>query len=177
MPPLLDNAVLAYFDDAENVKQLSEIVKDKNMQPRLLDYYITQYAKESPIFYKAKHGVHDVYSSYKLQLKAYHKRGFNLFEKNRSTVPLTVGTKKMQYTVPQLNVYRWLIKSGVIGLLKGNIENVHASYQSWRRLSIRKKKHAGRKKRGKSRTFMKYPILIRGINKSESTHKKKCTPE
>ena len=67
----------------ENFIQLKSLLNNKNIQPRLIDYYVTQFSKNHPEFFVNAEYVSDVYNSYKVQLKSFHKRCFNLFEKKK----------------------------------------------------------------------------------------------
>ena len=79
---IVQESLVNFFKCENNFKKLNDIISNKNTQPRLLDYYITQLSKNDPQFiYISKdsyEGVIDVYTSYKLMLKSYHKKSFNL---------------------------------------------------------------------------------------------------
>ena len=118
----LHSSVDNFFSRSENVKKLKEIIDDRSTQPRLIDFYVTQYAKNIPQFYlminnDKVEGLYDVYSSYKLQLKAFHKKGFNLFDKKRDFI-VGVDDNFIELPLAQMNVYRWLIENDIINLIR-----------------------------------------------------------
>ena len=77
---VLEASIVNFFSIPEHFFTLKNLMTNKNVQPRLIDYYVTQYSKNNPEFFVNTESVNDVYNSYKLQLKGYHKKNFNLFD-------------------------------------------------------------------------------------------------
>ena len=160
----LVESILNFFDDDGNFAILSDCLKCKNLQPRLLDFFVTQYCKNDPKFIyinKNNHnlGIIDIYTSYKLQLKSYHKRRFNLFEK-KSEIKLERSGKKLQVSIAKLNVYKWLIEKDVLNYITTNQKNIQNEYYAFRKASLLKSSH-GVRRRGKMTTFLKNPIILK----------------
>ena len=102
--------------------------------------------------------VNDVYNSYKLMLKGYHKRKFNLFSKFHY-VSLKNGSSMLLLPLAKVNVYRWLISNKITDLLEEKHSTIQKKYYDFRKISIDKNKT-----RGKMTTFLKTPTLIKGVS-------------
>lgn len=177
MAPVLETAIANFFKKKENYDKLKQINENKNIQPRLIDYFVTQYSKLSPQFFIPEingkgYGLMDVYSSYKLQLKGYHKKSFNLFDKKKL---LRVGPPPSVIEMPisKLNVFRWMIDNGIYEIIETNLKTLQGAYYDFRKSTIKiKGSHKDRsKKRGKMNTFIKSPLIIKGLN---NITKKNC---
>ena len=154
----LESSITNFFADEANFSLLKNMVSNKNMQPRLIDYYVTQYSKNNPEFYVTKESVEDVYTSYKLQLKGYHKKRFCLFCK-KNHISLKCGSSMLVMPLAKVNVYKWLISNNIPALLEEKHTIIQKKYYDFRKVSIDKNK-----KRGKMHTFLKTPTLIKGIS-------------
>ena len=160
---VLQTSIINFFADEVNFQTLKNLLSNKNIQPRLIDYYVTQYSKNNPEFFVTTESVNDVYNSYKLLLKGYHKKHFNLFDK-RNLITIKCGSSMLVLPLAKVNVYKWLISNNITNLLEEKYAVVQKKYYDFRKVNIDKNK-----KRGKMETFSKTPSLIRGI----STVKKK----
>lgn len=163
----LQLSIVEFFSSSENFSQLKKIIDNRFIQPRLIDFYVTQYAKNNPEFFILRvdgkaYGLMDVYSSYKLQLKAFHKKWFNLFDKKKNIV---VGIDLyIEMSIARLNVYKWLIDNSIAGLLTKNLYEIQSKYYDFRKASMRDKQ-TNQKKRGRMSTFIKNPLIMKGIKK------------
>lgn len=101
----LHSSLATFFQDEKHRKELNKLIDERYITPRLIDYFVTQYARRHPIFIKST--FLDVHSAYKLQLKAYHKRTFNLFPKKMH------NHEGFSLPLAKLNVYRWLIDNKI----------------------------------------------------------------
>lgn len=162
---VLEESLKKYFDDKKHFEQLKSLMSNKCIQPRLIDYYVTQYSKNNPEFFITDEGVNDVYNSYKLQLKGYHKKCFNLFDKKNLIMIYHEGNFVM-LPLAKVNVYRWLLSNGITNLLDDKKVYIQKKYYDFRKITVDKTR-----KRGKMSTFAKTPTLIHGLLKSI---KKKC---
>ena len=165
MGPLVEEAVKIFFSDYSNFKILKNILENKFIQPRLIDFYVTQYAKNIPQFFiltisGETYGLMDVYSSYKLQLKGYHKKMFNLFDKKRNVIIESNG-EIIEIQVARLNVYKWLIENSITDILYANQIHIQSKYYDFRKTSV--KQNREQRKRGKMNTFLKQPLILNGF--------------
>tara|TARA_Y100000591_G_scaffold328948_1_gene356532 strand:- start:6613 stop:7137 length:525 start_codon:yes stop_codon:yes gene_type:complete len=164
---IVQESLVNFFKCENNFKKLNDIISNKNTQPRLLDYYITQLSKNDPQFiYISKdsyEGVIDVYTSYKLMLKSYHKKSFNLFDK-APIVTLQKNDVTITSSVSKLSVYKWLIENKISDYIEDNIDMIQASYYSFRKTTLAKNR-SGIRRRGKMNTFLKNPIILKHVKK------------
>ena len=159
----VEKSIIDFFHVWENYEILTSLVRNKKLQPRILDFYICQYSKTSPQLFQVKVegeycGLSDVYSSYKLQLKGYHKRWFNLFSKGK-VVRLAHEGEVIEMALARANVYKWLIISEVFEMILTQLPDIHSEYSKHRK-KILKNKKANVAKRGKMKSFLKNPLLV-----------------
>lgn len=154
---VLKNSIIDFFADEANFQMLKSLLSNKNIQPRLIDYYVTQYSKNNPEFFVASESLHDVYNSYKLQLKGYHKKHFNLFDK-KHIITIRSTSSVLHLPLAKVNVYKWLICNRITDLLQEKHALIQKKYYDFRKVSFEKNK-----KRGKMSTFIKTPALIKGL--------------
>jgi hypothetical protein len=170
----LELAIRSFFRKEDNYTELCNVFESRLVQPRLIDFYVTQYAKNSPQFFipeidGMRYGLMDVYSSYKLQLKGYHKKLFNLFDKKKIIRIISPSNSTaVEMSVPQLNVYRWLVDNKILSIINENLADIQIKYYEFRKSSMRgKQSQKTSKKRGKMSTFIKSPIIIKGLSITE----------
>lgn len=166
---VLEASILDFFSVPENFTCLKNLMTNKHVQPRLIDYYVTQYSKNNPEFFVNTESVNDVYNSYKLQLKGYHKKNFCLFDKKK-IITLRCEGNILLLPMAKVNVYRWLITNKITDMLEEKHNMVQQKYYDFRKVSIDRNK-----KRGKMCTFLRTPMLIHGLTHTkQNIVKKKC---
>ena len=155
----LHECLVEFYGYEANVKQLDKIMKNRTLQPRLIDFYITQYSKRYPQFFvKNFQGVCDVYTNYKLQLKGFHKKNFNMFDKN-----VKVEISGHCLSIAQFNMFKWIIENDILKLIWTNKNEIQRKYYDFRKHATNKKKST---KRGKLYTFICHPHIVKGVNKA-----------
>ena len=165
---ILHDALVSFFNNQENYNKLTESMKSKNLPPRLLDFFVTQFCKNEPIFIYITPKIHnigiiDIYTSYKLQLKSFHKKNFNLFEK-KPEVRIENRNKSVLLSLPKINVYKWLIENDILSYIQQNQKIIQSEYYKFRKHTINKNK-TNSKRRGKMTTFLKTPIILKSRKK------------
>jgi len=155
----LEESIKLFFSNETEFFKLKSLLANRQIQPRLIDYYVTQYSKNTPEFFITPESVSDVYNSYKLQLKGFHKRNFNLFEK-RNIISIKCGENILMMPLAKVNVYKWLIMNNIIQILEEKHTIIQKKYYDFRKVSVDRNK-----KRGKMYTFIKTPALIKGVSK------------
>jgi len=96
---------------------------------RLIDHFVTKYAKNNKTNYKLKENnteqVFNVYTSYKQQLKAFQKKYFDPFSRGER-IPFFINDTCIITTIGQLNFFKWFISKKIydyVLLNQNNIEN------------------------------------------------------
>lgn len=149
---LLLTSLTAYYDGhGADRDKLREIITGGSMLSlRILDWFVTHYAKKHHIVYfiddskrnystthaSASMRKFNVYLEYRAQLQSYTKLFFDSFRRHeRITFVLdsqTTPISTIETTVGQLNFFRWAFKNCIIEYIEKNItaiEDAMAEYQ------------------------------------------------
>ena len=133
---------LERFYTPSNLEKVKSILNGTSaLSLRLIDWFVTNYAKKYNVAYLTKTQKHViVYLSYKSHLKAYSKKMFDPFCRWKR-----IKFQDIETTVGQLNFFEWAITDDILEYLEKHQEEVHADME--KRLhetkdeSPRKKRH------------------------------------
>ena len=132
---------LEAFYTPERIEVLRETLGGK-VSLRVLDWFVTNYAKMNNVSYMSKSGKHViVYLAYKSHLKAYSKRMFDPFCRHER-----IDFHGISTTVGQLNFFAWAIEDEVLDYMKDRMSDIHADMET-RMTTTTKSGQTGRKKR------------------------------
>jgi hypothetical protein len=106
-------------------KMINIINKTDSISLRVLDWYVTRYAKKNMENLESSNGkdceaCFDVHINYKAQLKSYKKKYFDPFRrKSKFDYKFMIDGKEVVLvtTIGQLNFFSWAIKNGIIGFV------------------------------------------------------------
>ena len=112
-------------DDKEQTMRLLEGTSEISL--RLIDWFVTNYAKQHNISYILNGQEFLVYTNYKSQLKAYSKKLFDPFCRRERIMFQIPGYPLIQTTVGKLNFFRWAIEKGVLNFIKMNLATIEAA--------------------------------------------------
>lgn len=132
---LLMESLTEFFTNKNHLNQMLPIVtKRANISLRILDWFVTNYAKEVPIIYTFNDKIFNVYNSYKDQLTAYSKKRFDPFRRRcqkEDGQQVDVGIKfwytqdkYIETTVGQLNFFKWAIEKNVLAYVVDNLPDL-----------------------------------------------------
>ena len=112
-------------------KMLNVINGESKISLRIVDWFVTNYAKEKYVVYTLDHNRRiKVYDSYKLNLKAYSKKRFDPFCRwDRITIPYKDDTH-IQTTIGQLNFFKWAIENNILDYIRENYEAIERDMNS-----------------------------------------------
>ena len=119
---LLLNNLLQFYKKDDNLETMLNIINGESpISLRIVDWFVTNYAKQKFTVYNLSEGVRfKVYTDYKLKLKAYSKRRFDPFCRwDRITIPYKED-KLIQTTIGQLNFFKWALENEVIDYIQDN---------------------------------------------------------
>jgi hypothetical protein len=134
----LINFLIAFYKN--RLELFSDIINQKTpLSLRLLDWLVTNYSKKYNITYPLKYNSEtiyfNIYIDYKNQLKAYSKKFFdpfcrqkrlvidsNTFKWRTYTTEEDIAKKDIVTTVGQLNFFRWFIENKVMDYALCNVE-------------------------------------------------------
>ena len=178
---LLFNSVNSYFNNDDSINKLIDIIKNKKLSIRIIDWFVSNYSKKigsQYIIYKDSNGkltlnVTDniykhinVHHSYKCQLKSFSKKYFDPFCR-RSRIDFKYNDKNIKSTLGQLNFFKWAFDNLITEYILINYQSIEndmnlsfSNVKKQKKLNIRKKRQELSK--SASRGLLKYnsPIKV-----------------
>lgn len=182
---LLTSLTTHYTNNPKHREILYDIIQGKSkLSLRILDWFVTHYAKNTDIIYwindaentfleKYPDGQTNqdlrkfhLYLKYRAELQSYTKMYFDPFRRHeRITFILetTPEMKTIETTIGQLNFFRWALRNHVLEYIENHLSEIEdhmASYQK----EVAKNKSTGHKKAPINRnrnTIMQVPSFIR----------------
>lgn len=138
---------LLKFYTMENIEYILPIINGESRYSlRLIDWFVTNYAKKNFVIYQINGKRFKVYENYKLKLKAYSKKRFDPFCRwERITIPYN-ESYQIQTTIGQLNFFKWILENKIIDYISQNISQIERDMNK-RNSSSKNKKDKRRKKR------------------------------
>lgn len=115
-----------FYSNTERLNKVLPIISGYSaLSIRVLDWFVTNYAKKYNIIYIKSDGAHfNVYLNYKSQLKGYKKKLFDPFCRKKR-IPFYYGDNKcIITTLGQLNFFRWAVTCDVIDYVMNNIDDI-----------------------------------------------------
>ena len=109
------------------IKMINIINGEDNISLRILDWFVTRYAKKGIDFTSKNGDLFDVHINYKAQLKSYKKKYFYPFRrKYKFNYHLTInGEKKtLLTTIGQLNFFGWAISNNIINFVDQYLQQI-----------------------------------------------------
>ena len=140
---LLLNNLLKYYNQDDNIDKILPIINGQsNLSIRIIDWFVTNYAKKNYVIYNIeKNGApcrFKVYIDYKLRLKAYSKRRFDPFCRwDRINIPYK-NESYIQTTIGQLNFFKWALENKIIDYIENNLSLIEKDMNSRNSTSKRK---------------------------------------
>lgn len=138
-----------FYNKPENIQKVRDILEGKsNLSLRLIDWFVTNYAKKFNTTFLTKAGNHViVYLSYKSHLKAYSKKMFDPFCRSKR-----IKFQGFETTVGQLNFFEWAINDEILEYLEKNYEVVHNDMETRLKEEPESETHKKRHELSKSAT-------------------------
>ena len=124
---LLMSNLIEFYNKSDHMRKMISIINgESKISLRIVDWFVTNYAKKYYTVYSLETQGTDgtvrfkVYNDYKLKLKAYAKRRFDPFCRwERVSIPYD-NTKSMETTIGQLNFFKWAIENKIIDYIEDN---------------------------------------------------------
>ncbi len=130
---LLMISLTDFYKDVNNIDMVLPIIEGgSNVSLRILDWFVTNYAKKYNTSYipTTLNKQFIVYLNYKSQLKAYSKKQFDPFCR-RDRISFFYNTENyIETTVGQLNFFRWAIQNQIIDYIKSHIQEIEDDMNS-----------------------------------------------
>jgi hypothetical protein len=107
-----------FYSESGHLEKLLPILKGTSpISLRLVDYFVTNYAKKMNTSFPQAGRHFLVYFNYKRELNAYSKRLFDPFCRRERILFQARDVEAFQTTVGQLNFFRWFIEKEILEFL------------------------------------------------------------
>lgn len=114
-----------FFTNPGRLETIMPILEGKsNISLRLIDWFVTNFAKKHNVSYVLNQRQFLVYFHYKRELKAYSKRLFDPFCRRERIMFQARGHESFVTTVGQLNFFRWALEKDIISYIQNNLEAI-----------------------------------------------------
>ena len=146
---LLLTNLLEFYNKNNNLDTILPIINgESEISLRLIDWFVTNYAKKNFSVYKKENKERfKVYIDYKLKLKAYSKKRFDPFCRwDRINIPYKNDTF-IQTTIGQLNFFRWALENEIINYINKNMGEIIKDMNKRNSTSKKRKNKIERKRR------------------------------
>jgi hypothetical protein len=120
-----------FYSHPGNLDAFLPIYKGESpMSLRLIDYFVTNYAKKHNTSYLLGNRQFLVYFQYKRELNAYSKRLFDPFCRRERILFQARGYEEVTTTVGQLNFFRWAIEKQILQHIAENRDAIEKDMNS-----------------------------------------------
>jgi len=122
---LIINSLQKFYADRTDADDVMKLLQGTSViSLRLIDWFVTNYARQHTISYILNSQEFLVYMNYKSQLKAYSKKLFDPFCRRERIMFQIPGHEQFLTTVGKLNFFRWAIEKGVINYIQMNLVKI-----------------------------------------------------
>jgi hypothetical protein len=125
---LLLTKLASYYtrDDFTELDRILKILSGESaISLRILDWFVTNYAKQKYVVYQLKDGERfKVYNDYKLKLKAYSKKRFDPFCRWEKIALPYRNNQCIQTTIGQLNFFKWVLENDIIDFIEKDYSKI-----------------------------------------------------
>lgn len=120
-----------FYTEPGNLEKLLPILQGSSpISLRLVDYFVTNYAKKFNTSYMLGGRHFLVYFNYKRELNAYSKRLFDPFCRRERIMFQARGVEPFVTTVGQLNFFRWFIEKDIYEHVSSHREDIEKDMNS-----------------------------------------------
>ena len=139
---------------------------------RLIDWFVTNYAKQYNTSYILNSQEFLVYTNYKSQLKAYSKKLFDPFCRRERIMFQLSGHEPFLTTVGKLNFFRWAFEKGIMDYIKLNYVKIEKEMNTAAREFQRMRKEASSTQSTNS-TTISTDSAVAGSNSTKSSTRRR----
>jgi len=114
-----------FYNQRNDLKQLIPILQGEgDISLRLIDWFVTNYAKKYHVSYTLNNQDFVVYLNYKSQLKAYSKKLFDPFCRRERILFQCGSYEPFETTVGQLNFFRWAFEKDILPYMRTHLQDI-----------------------------------------------------
>jgi hypothetical protein len=131
---LIVSSLQRFYNDREDINDILQILQGTStISLRLIDWFVTNYAKAHSTSYILNSQEFLVYLNYKSQLKAYSKKLFDPFCR-RERIMFQIGAHPtFLTTVGKLNFFRWAIEKGILDYIRQHLQEIEKEMNTFMR--------------------------------------------
>jgi hypothetical protein len=123
-----------FYNTHEDIEEILQILQGTSViSLRLIDWFVTNYAKTHSTSYILNNQQFLVYVNYKSQLKAYSKKLFDPFCRRERILFQILDRPPFLTTVGKLNFFRWAIEKGILNYIRLNLETIEKEMNAFMR--------------------------------------------
>jgi hypothetical protein len=130
---LLMKSLTEFYRNTAYIDQMKTIVDQNSViSLRILDWFITNYAKKYRTVIKSKNNNLnvDVYQNYKLQLKSFSKKQFDPFCRKNKIIFYYTENDFIETSCGQLCFFRWCFENNILDYVKKNLNTIEQDMKS-----------------------------------------------
>ena len=144
---ILLDSLLEFYRDPQHALYFKELlIKSDGLSLRMLDWFVTDYAKEKKIIYKKKNGKQFfVHVGYKSGLKGFQKKYFDPFCRTER-IDVNIAETPITTTIAQLNFVKWCIQNQIIDYITTNKQTLQEQMKTKNKIKSNNKNGHGIKK-------------------------------
>jgi hypothetical protein len=122
---LLILSLQRFYSTQSDIQKLIPILKgDGDLSLRLIDWFVTNYAKKHHVSYILNTQEFIVYLNYKSQLKAFSKKLFDPFCRRERILFQCGSLEPFETTVGQLNFFRWAFEKNILSYIREHLTDI-----------------------------------------------------
>jgi hypothetical protein len=122
---LIISSLQKFYASRTDTDEILELLQGTSViSLRLIDWFVTNYAKQNTTSYILNNQEFLVYMNYKSQLKAYSKKLFDPFCRRERIMFQMPNHEPFLTTVGKLNFFRWAIEKGVLDYIRLNLPKI-----------------------------------------------------
>lgn len=131
-----------FYNGREDIEEILQILQGTSViSLRLIDWFVTNYAKTHSTSYILNNQQFLVYVNYKSQLKAYSKKLFDPFCRRERILFQVLNNTPFLTTVGKLNFFRWAIEKGILNYIRLNLEAIEKEMNTFMRETQKARKN------------------------------------
>jgi hypothetical protein len=143
---LIISSLQKFYANRADMSEILELLQGtSHISLRLIDWFVTNYAKQHNTSYIINNQEFLVYMNYKSQLKAYSKKLFDPFCRRERIMFQLQSQESFLTTVGKLNFFRWAIEKGIIDYIKLNLPKIEKEMNTNAREAQKNKKQSSEK--------------------------------
>jgi len=122
---LLIVSLQRFYSSRTDLDKLIPILQgDGDISLRLIDWFVTNYAKKHHVSYMIVEQEFIVYLNYKSQLKAFSKKLFDPFCRRERILFQCGSHAPFETTVGQLNFFRWAFEKNILDYIRTHLTDI-----------------------------------------------------